>query len=106
MSDRPTFVLVGGGLTAGTAATTLRDEGFDGRVVLVGDEQEVPYERPPLSKGYLRGEEERSSAYVHDEAGWKVTLASTGSTAASPGSHGRGPDPRARHVTPHLLSLR
>src|SRR5689334_276448 len=64
-----TFVLVGAGLAGATAAQVLRDEGFAGRVVLVGDEAERPYERPPLSKGYLMGESPREKAFVHD-AGW------------------------------------
>jgi 3-phenylpropionate/trans-cinnamate dioxygenase ferredoxin reductase component len=51
-----TLVLVGANLTGGEAAATLRQEGFDGRVVLIGAEPRVPYERPPLSKEYLRGE--------------------------------------------------
>ena len=49
------------------AAETLRAEGFDGRVVLIGAEHERPYERPPLSKDYLRGEAGREKVYVHDE---------------------------------------
>ena len=51
-----TVVIVGGGVAAGTAAATLRDEGFDGRVVVIGQEDLLPYERPPLSKEFLRGE--------------------------------------------------
>ena len=51
-----TLVVVGAGLAGGSAATTLRQEGFDGRLVLVGAEPQPPYERPPLSKEYLRGE--------------------------------------------------
>jgi 3-phenylpropionate/trans-cinnamate dioxygenase ferredoxin reductase component len=51
-----TLVLVGANLTGGEAAATLRQEGFDGRVVLIGAEPRAPYERPPLSKEYLRGE--------------------------------------------------
>lgn len=51
-----TFVVVGAGLCAATAVATLRNEGFDGRIVLVGAEELAPYERPPLSKEYLRGE--------------------------------------------------
>jgi len=51
-----TFVIVGAGLAGGGAAATLRDEGFDGRLVLIGAESRPPYERPPLSKEYLRGE--------------------------------------------------
>jgi len=60
-----TFVIVGGGLAGAKAAETLRAEGFDGEVVLFGSEPERPYERPPLSKGYLLGKEERESAFVH-----------------------------------------
>jgi 3-phenylpropionate/trans-cinnamate dioxygenase ferredoxin reductase subunit len=67
-----TFVLIGGGLAGAKAAETLRAEGFDGRVVLVAEEPEAPYERPPLSKGYLLGREEREKARVH-EPGWYET---------------------------------
>ena len=68
MTADQTFVIVGAGLAGAKAAQTLREDGFDGRVVLVGAEQERPYERPPLSKDYLRGETERGTIYVHDEA--------------------------------------
>jgi 3-phenylpropionate/trans-cinnamate dioxygenase ferredoxin reductase subunit len=61
-----TFVIVGASLTGAKAAETLREEGFDGRVVLIGAENERPYERPPLSKDYLRGEAE-AKPYVHDD---------------------------------------
>ncbi|MBW5424884.1 NAD(P)/FAD-dependent oxidoreductase [Streptomyces sp. BG9H] len=64
-----TFVIVGGGLAGAKAAETLRSEGFTGRVILVGDERDHPYERPPLSKGYLLGKEQRDSVFVH-EPGW------------------------------------
>jgi 3-phenylpropionate/trans-cinnamate dioxygenase ferredoxin reductase subunit len=67
MAERPTFVIVGASLAGAKAAETLREEGFDGRVVLVGAEPHRPYERPPLSKGYLQGEAERDSVYVHPE---------------------------------------
>jgi 3-phenylpropionate/trans-cinnamate dioxygenase ferredoxin reductase subunit len=62
-----TLVIVGASLTGAKAAETLRSEGFEGRVLLVGAEAERPYERPPLSKQYLRGERE-VRPYVHDEA--------------------------------------
>ena len=65
-SDR-TFVIVGASLAGAKAAETLRAEGFDGRLVLVGTERERPYERPPLSKEYLRGEVGREKVYVHGE---------------------------------------
>jgi 3-phenylpropionate/trans-cinnamate dioxygenase ferredoxin reductase subunit len=64
-----TFAIVGAGMAGGKAVETLRDEGFDGRVVLVGAEPERPYERPPLSKDYLRGEQERAKVYLQEE-GW------------------------------------
>ena len=50
------YVIVGGSLAGATAAVTLREEGADGSVTLIGAERELPYERPPLSKAYLRGE--------------------------------------------------
>lgn len=55
-NPEPIFVIVGAGLAGGTAAATLRANGFPGRVVLIGAEKHPPYERPPLSKQYLRGE--------------------------------------------------
>src|SRR3989454_3535742 len=51
----PTLAIVGASLTGASAAATLREEGFDGRVVLLGAEPQLPYDRPPLSKAYLRG---------------------------------------------------
>ena len=67
MSSKETMVIVGAGLAGAKAAETLRTEGFDGRVVLIGDEGVRPYERPPLSKEYLRGEKGFDFAAVHDE---------------------------------------
>ncbi|NJP51664.1 NAD(P)/FAD-dependent oxidoreductase [Streptomyces sp. SBST2-5] len=63
-----TFVIVGGGLAGAKAAETLREEGFTGRVILICDERDQPYERPPLSKGYLLGKKERESVFVHEPA--------------------------------------
>jgi 3-phenylpropionate/trans-cinnamate dioxygenase ferredoxin reductase component len=60
------FLLVGGGLAAANCARSLRQAGADGPIVLVGREADLPYERPPLSKGYLRGTESRSDAFVRD----------------------------------------
>jgi 3-phenylpropionate/trans-cinnamate dioxygenase ferredoxin reductase subunit len=57
-------------MAGGKAAETLREEGFDGRLVLLGAETERPYERPPLSKDYLRGESERVGVYLQEEPGW------------------------------------
>ncbi|HEV2370626.1 MAG TPA: FAD-dependent oxidoreductase [Streptosporangiaceae bacterium] len=62
---KPTYVIVGASLTGAKAAEELRTQGFDGRVVLIGNEPERPYERPPLTKDYLRGESQREKAYVH-----------------------------------------
>jgi 3-phenylpropionate/trans-cinnamate dioxygenase ferredoxin reductase component len=60
-------VIVGAGLAGAKAAETLRAEGFDGRLLLLGEETERPYERPPLSKDYLRGEADRDSLHVHPQ---------------------------------------
>ncbi|RST19567.1 NAD(P)/FAD-dependent oxidoreductase [Streptomyces sp. WAC05374] len=65
MTANPAFVIVGAGLAGAKAAQTLREEGFHGPLVLVGEESERPYERPPLSKGYLQGKDERETVYVH-----------------------------------------
>ncbi|MDF3046119.1 MAG: ferredoxin reductase [Ornithinibacter sp.] len=59
------IVIVGAGLAGGTAATELREHGYDGRVVLIGAEEHPPYERPPLSKGYLLGNDPLDVAFVH-----------------------------------------
>jgi 3-phenylpropionate/trans-cinnamate dioxygenase ferredoxin reductase subunit len=67
MERMPTFVIAGASLAGAKAAEMLRDEGFDGEIVLLGAETERPYERPPLSKGYLLGNDELDSAYVHPE---------------------------------------
>jgi 3-phenylpropionate/trans-cinnamate dioxygenase ferredoxin reductase component len=62
-------VIVGAGLAGGTAAVTLREEGWRGRIVLLGAEPGIPFGRPPLSKTYLRGEEDLRAWYVKP-AGW------------------------------------
>ena len=83
-------MIVGAGLAGAKAAETLREEGFDGRVVLLGDEPERPYERPPLSKDYLRSESPREKAYVHPEAFYAehdIDLVTGGAvTGVDPGS--------------------
>jgi 3-phenylpropionate/trans-cinnamate dioxygenase ferredoxin reductase subunit len=65
--DTQTHVIVGGGLAGAKTAEALRTEGFDGRIVLLAEEPEAPYERPPLSKEYLRGESPRAKARVHPD---------------------------------------
>jgi len=66
MTSDQTYIIVGASLAGAKAAETLRAEGFDGRLLLIGAEDERPYERPPLSKEYLRGEAKREKVYVHD----------------------------------------
>jgi len=63
------IVIIGGGLTGGNAAVTLREEGFAGPVVIIGREPGVPFGRPPLSKTYLRSEEDLGGWYVRPD-GW------------------------------------
>src|SRR5215218_3420639 len=66
MADREVdFLLIGGGMAAAHCATTLRRRGADGSILLVGREPHVPYERPPLSKEYMRGESAEADTYVN-----------------------------------------
>ncbi|NKY40843.1 FAD-dependent oxidoreductase, partial [Cellulomonas septica] len=67
MSGR--VVVVGAGLAGAKTVEALREGGYEGRVTLLGAEPDRPYERPPLSKGYLTGSDERDAAFVH-EPGW------------------------------------
>ncbi len=64
-------MILGGGLAGGNAAATLRDEGFQGRVVIIGREPGIPFGRPPLSKTYLRSEEDLDGWYVRPADWWK-----------------------------------
>jgi 3-phenylpropionate/trans-cinnamate dioxygenase ferredoxin reductase subunit len=66
MADERVFVIIGASLAGGKAAETLRKDGFEGRIMLVGAETERPYERPPLSKGYLLGDQPRDKAFLKD----------------------------------------
>jgi 3-phenylpropionate/trans-cinnamate dioxygenase ferredoxin reductase subunit len=95
MSDTPTstFVIVGAGLAGAKAAETLRAEGFDGRLLLLGEEDERPYERPPLSKAYLRGETDRASLYVHEEGFYAAH-----DIELRPSTQVRAMDPAARQL--------
>jgi 3-phenylpropionate/trans-cinnamate dioxygenase ferredoxin reductase component len=65
MQTPQTFVIVGAGLAGAKTAEALREQGYAGRIVLVGAEAHRPYERPPLSKGYLSGSSERDGVFVH-----------------------------------------
>ncbi|WP_343318065.1 FAD-dependent oxidoreductase [Arthrobacter sp. TMP15] len=94
-TDSPTpnagMVIIGGGLTAATAAETLRKEGYAGAVTIVADEPETPYQRPPLSKGFLAGKEDADSL-LPLPASWypehNVTLLKgTAATALDPQAH-------------------
>src|SRR3954471_4286848 len=72
MADRDTdILLIGGGIASATAAAALREEGFDGSILLAGRELDPPYHRPPASKGYLRGHESKEDALVHPEGWWE-----------------------------------
>jgi 3-phenylpropionate/trans-cinnamate dioxygenase ferredoxin reductase subunit len=67
MTTQPNFIIVGGGLAGAIAAGTLREEGFDETITLLGEEPHRPYERPPLSKDYLQGKVDRDSIFAHPE---------------------------------------
>src|SRR3954447_24488432 len=72
MADRDTdILLIGGGVASANAAAVLREEGFDGSILLVGRELDPPYHRPPASKGYLRGRESKADALVHPDGWWE-----------------------------------
>jgi len=68
MNADAAYMIVGASLAGAKAAETLREEGFDGPLILIGEETERPYERPPLSKDYLLGKAERETIYVHPQA--------------------------------------
>ena len=102
MSDSRTFVIVGAGLAGAKAAEALRDEGFDGRIMLIGAEAHRPYERPPLSKGYLQGNAEpRDGLRPPAGAGTPSTTSTCGSAPRSPRSTAERP--RARRPTASRL---
>ena len=85
------IIVVGAGLAAGTAVTELRDQGYDGELIVFGSEIHPPYERPPLSKGYLLGNDPIENAFVHEPAWYAehdVDLrTSTTVTAIDPAKH-------------------
>ncbi len=86
-----TMAIVGGGLAGATAAAELRERGYDGPVVLYAAERHLPYERPPLSKGFLLGRSPLENMYVHDAAWYSehdIDLRlSTRVTAIDPDGH-------------------
>ena len=91
MATDQIFVIVGASLAGAKAAETLRAEGFDGRVVLIGEEAKRPYERPMLSKEYLRGQKPAARLYVHDEGFYADNsielMTSTHVESVDPGAH-------------------
>jgi 3-phenylpropionate/trans-cinnamate dioxygenase ferredoxin reductase subunit len=91
MASEQSFVIVGASLAGAKAAETLRSEGFEGRLVLIGEETERPYERPMLSKEYLRGDKPAAKLYVHDEAFYADNdielLTGTHVASLDPGAH-------------------
>ena len=72
MPEKPTHVIVGASLAGAKAAEALREEGFEGRIVLIGAEPDRPYERPPLSKEFIRGQSPREKAFVHRESFYTI----------------------------------
>jgi 3-phenylpropionate/trans-cinnamate dioxygenase ferredoxin reductase subunit len=66
--ERDRHIVIGAGLAAAKAVEELREQGFEGEIVVVGDEPELPYERPPLTKDYLRGDSPREKSQVHPAA--------------------------------------
>ena len=91
MTSDTTHLIIGASLAGAKAAETLRGEGFDGPLIMVGAEHEWPYERPPLSKDYLLGKAERETVYVHPQhwyAEHQVDLRlGVAATAIHPGAH-------------------
>jgi 3-phenylpropionate/trans-cinnamate dioxygenase ferredoxin reductase component len=92
-SPGPEFVIVGAGLTGGAAATTLRTDGFDGRIVMIGEEPHPPYERPPLSKEYLRGDATAESTLLRPASWYEEN-----EVELHLGARARVVDPEARTV--------
>jgi 3-phenylpropionate/trans-cinnamate dioxygenase ferredoxin reductase subunit len=86
-----TIVIVGASLAGVKAAETLRTQGFDGRVIVIGEEPDYPYQRPPLSKGYLSGEADLDDVYLHSTSWYddqRVEVrTSTTVVAIDPGAH-------------------
>jgi NADPH-dependent 2,4-dienoyl-CoA reductase/sulfur reductase-like enzyme len=71
MPKSDTFIIIGAALAGASAAKALREEGFGGRVLLIGAEKHLPYIRPPLSKEFLQGNAERDAVYVEGEAWYR-----------------------------------
>jgi 3-phenylpropionate/trans-cinnamate dioxygenase ferredoxin reductase subunit len=91
VADSKTFIIIGGGLGGAKAAEALRQRGFDGKVLLLADEQYLPYERPPLSKDFLSGKKSLGDFTVQDSQWYrenKIDLRTdTGAVAIDPSAH-------------------
>ncbi len=87
----PGMVIIGGGLAGATAAETLREEGWSGSVTVVADEQETPYQRPPLSKGFLAGKEGPDALLPYTEQWYPdhdvTVMRGNAATAVDPVAH-------------------
>src|SRR5258708_39862794 len=89
-----TIVVVGANIAGASAVETVRREGYDGRLVLVGAEPDLPYERPPLSKDVLLGTMPPEHVYLRDAAFYReqhaeLRLGAAGSALAAAGRRGR-----------------
>ena len=96
LTARSTSCSIGGGMASAHCAAELRKRGAEGSILLVGREPEPPYERPPISKEYLRGEAERADAYVnppswYEENGVELLSGPQRDVARPRGAHGEGP---------------
>lgn len=89
MDANTAHVIVGASLAGATAARTLREEGYQGPLVLIGEETEPPYERPPLSKGYLLGTDPGTRSSCTPIPGTASRPSTCGSAPPSPRSTGR-----------------
>ncbi|BBX96518.1 NAD(P)/FAD-dependent oxidoreductase [Mycobacterium lacus] len=109
MASATTFVIVGGGLAGAKAAEALRDNGFDGHIILFAAEEQLPYERPPLSKEFLAGKKTLDEFTVHNSDWYRdhhvdLRLA-TPVTALDPPAHTVGlPDGATVHYDKLLLA--
>lgn len=90
-AERIDYLLIGGGLASAKCARTLREQGASGRVAIVGREPDPPYNRPPCSKGFLRGVEQREEAYVEEPSYYEQQqielLTRTSVTSLDPAAH-------------------
>ncbi|GAA3760155.1 FAD-dependent oxidoreductase [Microbacterium kribbense] len=85
------MVIIGGGLAGATAAQTLREQGYQGEVTIIADEPHSPYQRPPLSKGFLKGDEGLDAVILHPDDWYREqnidVRTSTAATAIDPAAH-------------------